>query len=220
MSIVESWMPWLFRLETPGLVIFTSLLIALYFWVTETDVGLAITAPWTIKNDRERMAFCSLYRPGFQASELGLLAAFWLLEAVLLGLQGAYYQVIWIGAGLVVLNLLLRLGSAWRNAKAIKGARAIRFVHALVSVVTVIYLVTVGLHFARRALCGLENDESAAREMSRFGIGDPVHAYSAVNHLAAGNIYACDFADTGETDFYWRRRGFYSDLSCNVCNSA
>ncbi|MDU0826921.1 MAG: hypothetical protein E7B03_05415, partial [Negativicoccus succinicivorans] len=144
MSIVESWMPWLFRLETPGLVIFTSLLIALYFWVTETDVGLAITAPWTIKNDRERMAFCSLYRPGFQASELGLLAAFWLLEAVLLGLQGAYYQVIWIGAGLVVLNLLLRLGSAWRNAKAIKGARAIRFVHALVSVVTVIYLVTVG----------------------------------------------------------------------------
>ena len=73
-----------------------------------------------------------------------MLAAFWLLEAVLLGLQGAYYQVIWIGAGLVVLNLLLRLGSAWRNAKAIKGARAIRFVHALVSVVTVIYLVTVG----------------------------------------------------------------------------
>ena len=56
MSIVESWMPWLFRLETPGLVIFTSLLIALYFWVTETDVGLAITAPWTIKNDRERIA--------------------------------------------------------------------------------------------------------------------------------------------------------------------
>ena len=144
MNIIESWIPWLSQSGTPGLVIFTSLLIALYFWVTETDVGLAITAPWTIKNDRERSAFCSLYRPGFQASELGLVAAFWLLEAIFLGPKDAYYQVIWIGAGLVVLNLLLRLVSAWCSAKTIKGERAIRFVHALVSIAAVIYLVTVG----------------------------------------------------------------------------
>lgn len=144
MNIIESWIPWFSQSGTPGLVIFTSLLIALYFWVTETDVGLAITAPWTIKNDRERSAFCSLYRPGFQAGELGLVAAFWLLEAIFLGPKDAYYQVIWIGAGLVVLNLLLRLVSAWCSAKTIKGERAIRFVHALVSIAAVIYLVTVG----------------------------------------------------------------------------
>ena len=144
MSIIESWLPWLSQLETPGLVLFISLLIALYFWVTETDVGLALTAPWTIKNERERSAFYSLYRPGFQASELGLVAAFWLLDAIFLGPKDAYHQVIWIGVGLIVLNLLLRLGAAWSSGKTIKGAHAMRFVHALVSVATVIYLITVG----------------------------------------------------------------------------